>query len=319
MERQANYALVGVLSMLLFVGLVVFVVWLARAQFANQYDIYNVDFKGPVRGLSNGGDVYFNGIKVGEVTKLSLDKSDPNRVVARIRTSSDAPVRIDSLGTLEPQGITGVTYIQITAGTTSKPLLKDVTPRDVIPTIQTTRGALDSLLEGGGTLLQRAVDSLDRVDRLMSDKNISTVGATLDDLHSLTTQLKSQQRLFSDADRLLVSLNATSVRVQALTVHADGVVGQVGGLVNGDGRRTLDNLNATVTELKGAATDARALVARLQGPTGDFASTALPQLSQAIGSLQQATDSLNRVVGDVEQNPRGVLTKAPAKQIEVKP
>ena len=60
----------------------VFVVWLARLQFAKQYDYYDVDFKGPVRGLSSGGEVYFNGIKVGEVTKLSLDKANPNRVVA---------------------------------------------------------------------------------------------------------------------------------------------------------------------------------------------------------------------------------------------
>ena len=85
------------------------------------YDIYDVDFKGPVRGLSAGGEVYFNGIKVGQVTKLSLDRNDPNRVVAQVKLSDDAPVRVDSTATLEPLGITGVNYIQITAGT-SRPL-----------------------------------------------------------------------------------------------------------------------------------------------------------------------------------------------------
>ena len=32
---------------------------------------------------------------------------------------------MDSYGTLEPQGITGLNYVQITAGTPSKQLLKD--------------------------------------------------------------------------------------------------------------------------------------------------------------------------------------------------
>ena len=49
MERNAHYALVGAVSAALFVGLLVFVVWLARAQFTNQYAVYDVDFKGPVR------------------------------------------------------------------------------------------------------------------------------------------------------------------------------------------------------------------------------------------------------------------------------
>ena len=32
MERNAHYALVGLISMVLFMGLVIFVVWLARTQ-----------------------------------------------------------------------------------------------------------------------------------------------------------------------------------------------------------------------------------------------------------------------------------------------
>src|SRR6187402_3804750 len=123
MEKNANYALVGLSTLILSIGLVIFVVWLARLQFAHEYDLYDVVFQGPVRGLSDGGEVHFNGIKVGEVTKIALDKSDPNRVIARVRVSSDVPIKTDSFATLEPQGITGVNYVQIAAGTPAKPLL----------------------------------------------------------------------------------------------------------------------------------------------------------------------------------------------------
>ncbi|MCK5912104.1 MAG: MCE family protein, partial [Caulobacter sp.] len=58
---------------------------------------------------------------------------------------------------------------------------------------------------------------------------------------------------------------------------------------------------------------------KLEGPTSDFANTGLPQLSAAIVTLQSAAESLDRLVGEVEQNPRGAIGKAPAKEMEVKP
>src|SRR5580693_5659534 len=125
MERNANYALVGFASMMLFVGLIIFVVWLARVQFSREYDTYDVLFIGPVNGLSQGGEVHFNGIKVGEITDIGLDKDDPKQIVARVRVTSDVPIRADSYATSEAQGITGVSYIQITPGSANQPLLKD--------------------------------------------------------------------------------------------------------------------------------------------------------------------------------------------------
>lgn len=312
MERNAHYALVGFVSMILFVVMILFVFWLARFQFSRQYDIYDVDFTGPVRGLSVGGQVFFNGIKVGEVTKLSLDKTNPNRVLARIRTSSDAPVRIDSEATLEPLGITGVNYIQISAGRLDKPLMKDAMGHDVIPVIHSKKGSLESLLQGGGDVLTRTVEALDRMNKVLSDKNIENVSATLADVRNVADEVKTQKQLLADADTLLKSITATSGRINTLAEHADA-------LVNGDGKRAVKTLADAADEIKGAATETRATLGKLQGPTTDFATTGLPRISAAIIALQQAAESLSRVVDDIERNPQGIIGKAPAKQVELKP
>jgi phospholipid/cholesterol/gamma-HCH transport system substrate-binding protein len=312
MERDAHYALVGLISAVLFVGVLVFVVWLARLQFNTQYSIYDVDFKGPVRGLSSGGEVFFNGIKVGEVTKLSLDKSDPNRVRARIRTTADAPVRVDSYATLEPLGITGVNYIQLSAGTPTKPLLRDVTPEGQVPLIHSRRGALEGLLEGGGDVLARSVEALNRVNQLLSDQNIANFDATLSNIKDATALAKNQKQLFADLDKTVKSIDASSQRIAVLSNDADH-------LLTVDGRQTLTKLDGAIDELKGATADARTLVDSVQGPTANFAATGLPQLTRTIVSLQTAADSVNRLVMEVEQNPRLVLTKPPAKTVEVKP
>ncbi len=312
MERNAHYALVGLISLVLTIALVLFVMWLARLQFARQYDIYDVDFSGPVRGLSAGGEVYFNGIRVGEVTKLSLDARNPNRVVARIRITSDAPVRVDSTAGLEPMGVTGVNYIQITAGTLSEPLLKDATPNGRVPVIRTKRSALESLLEGGGTVLARAVDALDRVNKMLSDKNLATITASLNDVQAVTAELRTRKELIANLDSTIKSADLAAQRIADLTKSTND-------LVNGDAKRTLANLAEAAEEMKGAAADGRAMIAGLQGPTTEFASTALPQITATMIQLQGKTESLNRVIGEIETNPSRLIAKPAAKTIEVAP
>jgi phospholipid/cholesterol/gamma-HCH transport system substrate-binding protein len=312
MERNANYALVGAATLILFMGLLVFAVWLAKLSFNQEYDLYDVLFVGPVRGLSDGGEVHFNGIKVGEVTKIALDKSDPNRVIARVRVTSDVPIKTDSFATLEPQGITGVNYVQITAGAPSKPLLKSTVKSGEVPVIRSQRSALSDLLEGGGTVLTRTIEALDRVNRVLSDDNVKTFSASLSDIQSVTAELRERKAIIADAQKALQSIETTSTRIGELS-------DSVNGLANGDAKRTLKNLGDAAEELKATSKEVRGMVGKLEGPTSDFATTGLPQLSSAVVTLQSAAESLDRLVSEVEQNPRALVGKAPAKELEVKP
>lgn len=312
MERDANYALVGFASLVLFVGLAAFVLWLAQVRFARDYDLYDIVFDGPVRGISQGGEVHFNGIKVGDVQRIALDPSNASRVIARIKITSDVPIKTDSYATLEPQGVTGVNYIQITAGAKTRPLLKDVTPRGQVPVIRSQKSTLSDLIEGGGTVLQRSIEALDRVNRILSDQNIQQVTGMLADVHAVTSELKDRKQIIVDADKALTDLDGTLQRANRLTEHADS-------MLQGDGKRALANLADATQSLKETSEQAKALLGRLEGPTTDFATNGLPQLSTAIGSLQTATESLNRVLDEAERSPGALISKPPAKQIEVKP
>jgi phospholipid/cholesterol/gamma-HCH transport system substrate-binding protein len=320
MEKNANYALVGLSSLILFIGLVIFVVWLARISFSQDYDLYDIVFDGPVRGLNQGGEVHFNGIKVGDVTKIALDRTNPSRVIARARVTSDVPIRVDSYATLEPQGITGVNYVQITAGTPSKPLLKVVEKAkcqargvsECIPILKSQRSALSDLLEGGGTVLTRTIEALDRVNRVLSDQNIKTFSATLSDAQAVSAELRERKEIIGDAQKLIQDLDTT-------TQHADGVLKSTQGLVDTDGKRSLKNIADAADEAKGAAHDLRGMVDKLQGPTADFANNGLPQITSAIVELQRAAESLQRLVNEIQRSPSGALGKPAAEEVKVKP
>jgi phospholipid/cholesterol/gamma-HCH transport system substrate-binding protein len=320
MEKNANYALVGLSSLILFVGLVIFIVWLARLTFSQEYDLYDIVFQGPVRGLSQGGEVHFNGIKVGEVTKIALDRTNPSRVIARARVTSDVPIREDSYGTLEPQGITGVNYVQITAGTPSRPLLKVVEKAKCeklgispcIPILKTQRSALSDLLEGGGTVLTRTIEALDRVNRVLSDQNIKSFSATMSDVQALSAELRERKAIIADAQKLVQDLDTA-------TQHADGILTSTKQLVDGDGKRSLKNFADATQEAKDAAHDLRGMIDKLQGPTADFANNGLPQITSSLVELQRAAESLQRLANEIQRSPTSALGKPAADEVKVKP
>jgi phospholipid/cholesterol/gamma-HCH transport system substrate-binding protein len=90
-------------------------------------------------------------------------------------------------------------------------------------------------------------------------------------------------------------------------------------LVDGQGKETLTNLSDAAASLKATSQEAQQMLAKLGGPAGDFATNGLPQLTSAISSLQTATESINRVLNEAERSPGALISKPPAKEIEVKP
>ena len=312
MERNANYALVGLISTILLIAMIVFVFWLANFVFSAKNDNYHVLFTGPVDGLTRGGDVQFNGIKVGEVTDIKLNAKDPNQVIADIQVRSDTPVREDSKASLEPQGITGVNYIQITPGTTTVPLLKDSTTANPPMTIHATPGGLSSLLAGGGTVVQRAVDTLDNINKVLSPQNIQRFSGIMSDVQAVTAELRQRKAIIADADRTLQNADQAAQQIRDLARHAQG-------LVDTNGPPTFKKVEAAADQIEGAAADLRAMINKLQGPTSDFAANGLPQLTAALTNLQTTTQNLNRLIEEVERDPRAFINKPPARQVEAKP
>lgn len=312
MERNANYALVGLISTVLLAGLVVFIVWLAGSGLNRNFDLYDIVFQGPVRGLATGAEVHFNGIKVGEVSKIALDKKDARLVVVRAKVTTDVPIRSDSIASLEPLGITGVNYIQISAGSETKPLLKDTVPAGVVPKMKSQRDTLSDLLAGGGYIIQRTVETLDRVNRIFSDENIKTLSATLSDVQAVTAELRERKSIIEDAQRTLQSADQATKAFAALAKSSQS-------LVTGDARKLMGRLTSTADELQATAKAAHGMLDKLEGPTTNFAAVSLPELGRTIGSLQRTLEQLDQLLSEAQANPRGFIGKPPAKQIEVKP
>ena len=252
METRANYVLIGAFTLAAVVGAFLFVMWIAGYGAPGGHRFYQVVFNGSVSGLSNGANVLFNGIKVGEVTHLTFSRSDPHQVVADIDVNSDAPIDRNTKARLETQGLTGSGVVALLGGSTPGPELTGENGRPAVIYAEQTM-QLQDILDNVAALSVRATSVLDDADKILADnsapihsaitnvdefskvladnapnvnaalKSVADLGKTLG---PLSTRL---QTLSDDADRLVLSIDTDKVRgivdnVQSLSGKANTVL-----------------------------------------------------------------------------------------------
>ncbi|HEY5711361.1 MAG TPA: MlaD family protein [Allosphingosinicella sp.] len=309
MERQANYALVGALSVAILIGALVFIVWLAQFSFNQTYDEYRINFRGPVSGLSQGGEVQFNGIKVGEITHIALDPHDANLVITDIQVQAGTPVRVDSVATTAAQGITGVRFVQISPGTPRRPLLREAS-RDRRPVIQAGRGRMEGLVQDVSAMMRDGAQALTRINLLLSENNIRTVSQAVGDVGATTAELRNNRAMFAN-------INATFERLSRAATDLERTAAATRRTMGGDGRGTLGEVSTAAVDLRRAIADLRVLITRVDGSATQISNTTLPEMTAALGSIREAADALDGLTSDLRQDARHTLTRPSGREVEI--
>lgn len=316
METKAHHALVGIFVVLLTAAGVVAFLWLAQAQFDREYREFDVVFDGPVRGLRTASEVRFNGIQVGEVTELGLNPENPGEVIARIRVDIATPVKVDSVAQLEPQGLTGLSYLQISAGSPDAARLEG-RPGDRAPRIYARQAQLEELVQGGETLLESAQLTFTRVARFLNDENLESARNILNSVETITATLAEEDQLVEDLRRAVTSLDQAA---QGISLAADGLA-QFGAtaesfLINDVGPMVADVSSASI-EVDRASQETYAAIAALRPGLEEFADDGLPQLSAAARDLRSLVAALERIALELEQDPAGFVSQPAGEEIEV--
>ncbi len=310
METRANYALIGAFVVLATVAVLGFVLWLGNSQFRQDFKAYDVVFEGPV-SLEEGSSVRYIGIKVGEVSWVRIDRADTSKVRARIRIDRETPVREDSMASIQLAGITGTTFVQISAGTGEALEARAGQP---VPVIRSERTQLDELFAGGTQVLGKANLTVERLNALLTDENIEAFSNTIGNLDAITTSMAAPGGLVEQASGTLKDVSNASIRFDAASaslqkfgdtadVNIKGVSDQVGLLI-GDMRVVTESANVSIqesTRAVSAAADA------IEGPATD----ALRDARLASQDLRMLINRLDRLARDVEQDPQSLIVGDP--------
>jgi phospholipid/cholesterol/gamma-HCH transport system substrate-binding protein len=312
METRANYAMIGAFVIVAVLAALGFVLWLGQSQFNQDFDQYDAVFEGPVT-LEEGASVRYIGIKVGEVTSIGIDRDDASRVRARIRVDSETPVKTDSTASIEFAGITGVTFIQINAGSPQTDWLKQSTNRN-IPEIDTVSNPLSALVSSGTEVMGRATLALERIDELLSEENVEGVSQSIENIETITSALSGQGTLFTDITGVLQqvanaagSFDQTAQEFRQLGRNANEQVTRLGedaSQIMADAQEVSESAKSAIGRVENAV-DSAATV--LEGPATD----AVTDFRLIAKDLRVLISRLDRLTRELEQNPQGLLRNEP--------
>lgn len=211
METRARYVVIGLFIVAVtFVGFA-FVYWMESAGGLGPRASFRVRFDSPVTGLGRGSFVLFNGVRVGEVTGLRLDRQAPARLEAIIAIDPVAPVRADTRVSVEFQGLTGAPAILLTGGGPGAAPLQG-------------QGSEPPLLiadaASGLSVMQAGRQALQRLDKVLAD-NSDALHGTLTSLNTFSDALsRNSERvdgIFAGLERLTGGARKGPVRIYELT------------------------------------------------------------------------------------------------------
>jgi len=291
METRAHHVLIGAFAIGAFLLALGFVLWLSKSSVDHSWREYDIVFTEAVSGLSVGGTVQYNGIKVGEVRELRLALDDPRKVIARVRLDAAAPVRQDTRAKLALQGVTGLALIQLSGGAPSSPPLLP-TPEHPVPIIPSEESALSKLLASGSDIVLSANDVLLRMSDILSEQNVARISSTLEHIEQLSTMLADER---GDMGTALKQLAEATAQLKKTLGTLDSMANTTNAIVRDDVRATLKSTQKTLDSVDTLARSASAMVEDNRAAIGRFSNQGLRQIGPTVLELRETLRSLKQL------------------------
>lgn len=293
MESRVPYAVVGVFVVVALAALVSLGLWLGADVDTRRYLPYRVLTTESVTGISRGGFVRYRGVVVGRVKGITL--VDAERVAIDLEVVEGTPIKTDTKATIASQGLTGLSYIELSGGSVEAPPLRpgpDGTPA-VITASPSLMRRLDVALSQN---LEQVEAVMQQFQKLISDDNLANLTATL-----------------VDARRFMAALAAQEQRIDALAASLEKAAAQAPELA-AEGRNTLREAQALLQELQRTAEALREATVTAQTELRAARRGVQPEVEAALQQLEASMSRLERLTVSIQERPQRLLWGDPPER-----
>lgn len=293
----------GAFVLVLGAALVGIILWLAAGGTLHvKYDLYQAIEDESVAGLNLNAPVKYNGVDVGKVRSIDLDRSNPGRVVLLFAIEHGTPIKQDTVAVLKTQGLTGIAYVELSGGAPESPPLATL-PGNTYPVIP-TQPSLAARLENVLTDALAKIDSTtSNINAILSDENRQAFTNTLADLAVVAHTVAARQK---QIDAGIASAARTFDNTAKLTAQMGPVIERVGR--SADAIEKMGNDVAATSRSAGKTVEAAGkTVDSVGADIRHFTSETLPELERLLGELSTLSTSLRRLTQQTERDPRGLI------------
>lgn len=281
----------GVVVLLLTAGLLSTGLWLSVGFNQKVYNSYTVYLHEAAAGLTQDAAVKYNGVQVGTVKTIKLNKSDPRQVEITLNIEEGTPITTSTSATLISQGITGVTYVGLSAGSADLTPLQKMPgePYPVIPAKPSLFNQLDSILKEVSENVNRVGNE---AQRIFNDENALYIKNTLANMDKISTIVANNNK---NIDVFLV--NIAKVSKDFPKIIKDLHVG-------------VAKFNTLATDMSKASKSVSKTMDSGKNTLNTISQQTIPPVVLLLRQLNAISANLEQVSKEIRQNPSVVIRGA---------
>ncbi|KQW37702.1 MlaD family protein [Rhizobacter sp. Root404] len=311
MESKVNLAAVGAFVIVLTLAMIAGTLWLSSGKYYRKaYDTYETYLTESVSGLNLNAPVRYHGVDVGRVRSIMLSPGNVEQVRLTLDVERGTPVKADTVATLRSQGLTGIAFVELSAGHKESPALQ-ARPGETYPVIASAPSLIEHLETAAPVLLANLARMTDSLNAVLDEPNRRAVGTTLANLAVLTQTLAARS---SSIDATLADAARTTDRAKQVSAELPRLVQRFDRAADALEHMAGDVIDAS-RSVRITFDSARQTLADSRDDLTEFTGATLPEVREAVSELRGLTASMRRVGEEVERNPGVLLQRArPARR-----
>jgi phospholipid/cholesterol/gamma-HCH transport system substrate-binding protein len=304
MESKSHALAAGVFVIAAAALLAGLAMWLLR-DVANT-TVYEMVTDQAVTGLQPEAAVRFKGVAAGKVTSISFAPDSRSSVLVRIAVSPDAPITQSTFATLAFQGVTGLSFVQLSdPGDSSAPPAPG--PSGGPPRIPLKDNALGLLTDRAADLMEKVERTVDNLNSALGSENQAALTATLKES---VAAAKALNQLAVNTDKTIQNqLGPDRADLPALVRQTTQTMTALQG-VSAKANTALDNAAAATADLRrgmNTLTAEGGAINRLNDSVTTFNAVTLPHVQGVAEDASRAMRRLDHVVESIGENPQSLL------------
>lgn len=273
-------------------------------------------------GLELGAQVKYQGIRIGRVENITIDKNDISSLIVDVSIQNDVPIKENTEAVLQLIGITGLKLIELRGGTNEA---KELPPKSFI---KAGHSLVESLSGQAEAIAQKLELILNNLLELTGPSRQTSFFELLDNaaiaLHTFNTLLDTNQ---TNIYRTLNNFNKFSTKLDTFMLVSNKTMLRLNQILNSpEVRGTLVNVNQISKEIEQAniAKLASELTLTIEQAKKTFTHLDLTLLKSrqdllsSIETLKESMENFNEFSRLISENPSLLLYKSKQEEIQVK-
>jgi phospholipid/cholesterol/gamma-HCH transport system substrate-binding protein len=246
METRGRYAIVGFFTLSTILAAFAFIYGFAAGHFRGGQVMYRFIVEGSASGLSSGAPVFLNGVRIGTVKELRI--ADSQHIAALVNIDKDKAhfIRTDTQGSIDSQGFTGLSAINLTGTKNESPPLQ--AENNQLPTLYIQTGGSESITK----LAQRVVEKVDDFLTAVqpgAKRMVDSIGDSANSLNKILESINHDKKLIDDLSISVRAIGSLATNLNKRTEDMDLGLREYISLAR-DGRKTLENLSRLLERIE---------------------------------------------------------------------